>query len=74
MANDKETLLINARVEVPAAAIQAVVKYAKQRAGGGPVDTFAVLSGMISRFLGEKGFAAWVEDPANYEDGFAHPV
>lgn len=71
MEDPRETLVINARVEIAASALEAVVENAKRLAGKDDrgryqVDTADMVGQMISRFLFEKDFDAYVEDPRNY--------
>jgi hypothetical protein len=70
---EQEMLRVQAVVEVPAAALRAVVENGKRMAGPDEkghyrVDTAELLAVMISRFLLEKGFAAWVRDPKSYPE------
>ncbi len=71
MENPGETLLVNANVELTAAALEAIVRNAKAIVGRNEkghyrVDTAAKVGEMISRFLMEKDFEAYVEDIKNY--------
>ncbi|MDZ7830528.1 MAG: hypothetical protein U5L07_02115 [Desulfobacterales bacterium] len=71
MASADEMIRINATIDIPAAALQAVVDNAKQAAGKDEkgayrVDTHEKLCEMISAFLSEKDFLAYVRDINNY--------
>lgn len=71
MANSDEMLRINTTLDIPAAAMQAVVDNAKQAAekdekGVYRVDTYEKLGEMISKFLDEKDFLAYVRDRQNF--------
>lgn len=71
MASADEMIRINATIDIPAAALQAVVNNAKQAAGKDEkgtyrVDTHEKLCEMISAFLSEKDFLAYVRDINNY--------
>lgn len=62
---------VHVNIDLPAAALQAVVANAKEKVGPDEqgryrVDTADVLSGLISRFLQENGFEAFAKDMANY--------
>jgi len=64
-------ITINATVDIPAAALQAVVDNAKKAAGKDEkgayrVDTHEKLCEMISAFLTENDFLAYVQNPNNY--------
>ncbi|OQY08484.1 MAG: hypothetical protein B6I22_00255 [Desulfobacteraceae bacterium 4572_123] len=71
MNKSSDTITINAVVEMPAAALQDIVKTAKQLTGRDEkgayrVDTADVVGGMISMFLVEKDFETYVKDVKNY--------
>ena len=71
MNANQESLVVTARIQITAAALQAIVKNAKHLSGKNEkghyaVDTAAKVDEMISKFLHEKGFEAYVEDLANY--------
>ncbi|HMA86761.1 MAG TPA: hypothetical protein VKN73_13745 [Desulfosalsimonadaceae bacterium] len=71
MASSDDMITINATVDIPAAALQAVVDNAKKAAGKDEkgayrVDTHEKLCGMISAFLTENDFLAYVQNPNNY--------
>ena len=68
---DKETLTINANVDIPAEALQTVVENSKKLAGPDEdgvyhIDTADMVAEMISRFLAEKDFESYVRDLGNY--------
>lgn len=72
MANSGEMITINATLDIPAAALQAVVENARQKVGKDSkgvyrVDTYEKLGEMISRFLVEKDFLAYVQDIENFD-------
>ena len=72
MANSGEMITINATLDIPAAALQAVVENARQKVGKDEkgayrVDTYEKLGEMISRFLVEKDFLAYVQDIENFD-------
>lgn len=71
MSETKETVTVRVNLEVAPGAVQAVVARAKALAGRNEkgqyqVDTADLLEKMISRFLAEKNFEAYVNDPSNY--------
>lgn len=71
MSESKQTLLVRANVELTPEALQAIVQNAKEIAGADEkgiyrVDTADKVSEMISKFLLEKDFEAYVQDIANY--------
>lgn len=71
MASADDMITINATIDIPAAALQAVVDNAKQAAGKDEkgayrVDTHEKLCEIISAFLVEKDFLAYVRDVNNY--------
>jgi len=71
VASADDMITVNATIDIPAAALQAVVDNARQAAGKDEkgayrVDTHDKLCEMISAFLAEKDFLAYVQDPANY--------
>lgn len=71
MSESKQTLLVRADVELTPEALQAIVQNAKEIAGPDDkgvyrVDTADKVSEMISKFLLEKDFEAYVQDIANY--------
>jgi hypothetical protein len=64
-------ITINARIEIPAAALQAVVDNARQIVGKDEkgvyrVDTHEKLCEMISAFLAKNSFLSYVQDINNY--------
>ncbi len=71
MRDSSQTLLVRAHVEVTPEALQAIVQTAKEMAGPDEkgvyhVDTAEMVSEMISKFLREKDFEAYVQDVGNY--------
>jgi len=71
MSESKQTLLVSADVELTPEALQAIVYYAKEIAGPDEkgvyrVDTAGKVGEMISKFLHEKDFEAYVQDIDNY--------
>ncbi|MGD8387460.1 MAG: hypothetical protein PVG49_09995 [Desulfobacteraceae bacterium] len=71
MSESKQTLLVRADVELTPEALQAIVYNAKEIAGPDEkgvyrVDTADKVGEMISKFLLEKDFEAYVRDIANY--------
>ena len=68
---DKDTLAVNVVIELTPAALQAIVANAKRLVGRNEkghykVDTADKVGEMISRFLAEKDFESFVNDPENY--------
>lgn len=66
------TVLVHVNIEIAAAALQAVVQNAKQVAGKNDkghyrVDTADKVSEMITRFLAESDFSAYVKNIENYK-------
>jgi len=66
-----DTILVHANVEISTESLQAIVETAKLLAGRNEkgvyrVDTADAVSGMISKFLREKDFEAYVKDLHNY--------
>lgn len=71
MKREGKTLVINATVEISAHALEAIVGNAKRMAGRDEkgryrVDTAGKVGEMISRFLSEKNFDSYAENPENY--------
>lgn len=71
MPETSESVRVHVNIEISAAALKAVVKNAKQKAGQDEngryrVDPADVLADLISRFLEEKGFDAFAADMDNY--------
>lgn len=65
------TILVNANVEMTTVALEAIVRNAKEIAGRDEkgicrVDTAAKVGEMISRFLQERDFQAYVTDIDNF--------
>ncbi|MEZ4528326.1 MAG: hypothetical protein R2941_20625 [Desulfobacterales bacterium] len=70
MEREKETLVINATVEISAPALEAIVENAKAMAGRNEkghyrVDTAGKVGEVISRFLSEKDFESYAQNPEN---------
>jgi hypothetical protein len=71
MNEENPTVRVHVNIDLPAAALQAVVANAKQMAGKDAagryrVDTADVLSALITKFLNEKGFEDYSRDSGNY--------
>jgi hypothetical protein len=71
MEDPRPTLIVNATVEITAQALESIVENAKQIAGCDErgryhVDTADKVGEMITRFLFEKDFEAYVQDMENY--------
>ncbi len=71
MSDSDDTLLVNANVEIPVAALKAIVENAKKKAGADAsgvyrVDTAEAVSNMITRFLADRDFLDFVSNPENY--------
>ncbi|GBC59553.1 hypothetical protein DENIS_0492 [Desulfonema ishimotonii] len=71
MEDPRETLMINANIEITAAALEAIVRNAKQIVGRNEkghyrVDTADKVGEMISQFLFEKDFESYAEDIENF--------
>jgi hypothetical protein len=69
--SDHDTIEVRAIVTLSTAALQTIVRNAKALVGPNAkghyrVDTAGLVNLMISKFLMEKDFAAYVGDPANY--------
>lgn len=69
-SSPQDKLRIHVNVDITAAALQSIVSYAKQLAhknenGTLCIDTADQVSEMISRFLEEKDFEAYVKKIAN---------
>jgi hypothetical protein len=69
--SNPNTVLIHANIEVTVKALETMVWTAKQIAGTNSkghfqVDTADVVNRMISRFLLEKDFESFAQDPKNY--------
>ena len=67
MDASKDTIVVNANVEMTTGSLQTIVEKAKQKAGRDEkgvyrVDTADKVSEMISRFLLEKDFEGYVRD------------
>ncbi len=64
-------VLINATIEVPSVALQIVVETARQMTGRDEkglyrVNTADMVNRLLTRFVMEKDFVAFVSDPENY--------
>jgi hypothetical protein len=71
MSTEKDLITVNATVTMTADSLQAIVATAKQMVGPDErgryrVDTAGMVGQMISRFLLENDFEAYVNDPAHY--------
>jgi len=67
MDTSKDTIIVNANVEMTTRSLQAIVENAKQKVGRDEkgvyrVDTADKVSEMISRFLLEKDFEGYVDN------------
>jgi hypothetical protein len=67
METSKDTIIINANIEITTKSLQTIVENAKQKAGRDEkgvyrVDTADKVSKMISQFLLEKDFDSYVEN------------
>ena len=72
MNPSKDTIAVNVVVEITPESLQTIVEHAKRMVGRNEkghyqVDTADKVSEMISRFLMEKDFEAYVANPQNYE-------
>jgi hypothetical protein len=71
MAEKEDTLIVQAKVEMTAASLQAIVENAKRVSGPDEkgifrIDTADKVGEMISRFLLENDFESFVKDTKNY--------
>ena len=71
MTAENDTLRVHVNVEVTGEALQTIVQTAKQMAGRNEkghyrVDTADKVGEMISKFLREKDFTAYVRDRSHY--------
>ena len=71
MSESKDTIVVRVNVEMPTAALQAIVENAKKVAGPDEkgvyrVDTADKVSEMISRFLLENDFESFAKNIDNY--------
>ena len=71
MSEPGETVRINVLVDISGSALQTIVQTVKEIAGRDAtgvyrVDTADKVGGMITRFLEEKNFDAYVADKDNY--------
>ena len=73
MPQSEDTIAVNVVVEITTASLKAIVENAKRISGRNEkghytVDTADKVSEMISRFLFENNFEAFVTNPDNYRD------
>ena len=66
-----DTIVVHVNVEISTESLQTIVETVKQLAGRNEkgvyrVDTADAVSNMISKFLREKNFEAYVKDVGNY--------
>ena len=71
MPSQSEPLLVHVNVEVSPEALSAIVETVKRRTGRNHkghyrVDTAAAVGEMVSKFLKEKDFTAYVKAEKNY--------
>jgi len=71
MSENRPLIRVHVNIELSAASLQAVVANSKMKAGTDEkgryrVDTADALAALISTFLREKGFEAFVRDVDNY--------
>ena len=71
MDESRQTLVVRANVEITPGTLQTIVRISKEIAGPDEkgfyrIDTADKVSEMISKFLYEKDFEAYVQDKANY--------
>lgn len=71
MSESSPLIRVHVNIELSAASLQAVVANSKMKAGTDEkgryrVDTADALAALISTFLREKGFEAFVRDVDNY--------
>ena len=71
MPETKETVIINANIEISSQALQTIVAVAKQLSGPNEkghyqIDTAGLVSEMISKFLAQKDFERFVAQVENY--------
>ncbi len=69
--NQDDILTVHINVEMPATALKTIVENAKKLAGSDPqgrpmVDTAGAVSMMVTKFLAEMDFEAYVTNPGNY--------
>lgn len=72
MSKNADTVTINAVIDMPTQALTAIVQNAKHLTGRDAkgvyrVDTADVVSSLISRFLVDRDFHAYVEDLDHYD-------
>jgi len=71
MSENKDTIVVNATVELTTQSLETIVDLAKQIAGRNEkgyyqVDTAGMVGRMISRFLLENDFESFVKNSDNY--------
>ena len=71
-SKDPQILSVNVQVDLDPKALERIVAHAKEQAphderGRPRVDTWSWVGAMISRFLSEKDFTTYVDDPVRYE-------
>ena len=71
MTDNKNTILINANIEIPITALQTIVANAKKIAGKNEkghyqIDTADKVSEMISRFLVDNDFESYAKNMDNF--------
>ena len=71
MSDNSPMVRVHVNIEIAAQALQAVVSNTKQKAGTDDtgryrVDTADALAELISKFLAERDFAAFADNPENY--------
>lgn len=71
MPDTKDTITVHLNIEITPTALSTIVETAKQttgrnRKGAYAVDTAKAVGAMVSRFLLEKDFDAYVGDSGNY--------
>lgn len=75
MKRSRDTIVVNATVEITTQSLQDIVAMAKALTGKDHkghyhVDTAEAVNKMISRFLLQKGFESYVRQKENYADLF----
>ena len=71
MVNEDNTLRVNVTLEIAGETIQTIVQTAKSLVGRTEkghyrIDTADLLEDLLSKFIAEKGFEAYVADRENY--------
>jgi hypothetical protein len=69
---EKNSIIINTTLEISALALETIVDTAKiitgrNNKGYYRIETADLVSRMISRFLEEKDFTSYVQDPSKYD-------